>query len=311
MWFRVNASRQRAPLRWLLQAFVLLSAVCPASPAAAQGLLQQLFGFGAPPPPVQMPLPQSQRPKANTDLAVPGGQRDHEPKPASSGTYRTVCVRMCDGFYIPMSFATTRESFMQDQAKCRSTCGGEARLFVHRNPGGAIDDAVDLSGRPYSAMPTAFKFRKTLVQGCSCRPPPWSEAELARHKSYAAAPQVGAPGVAATKVAEATAPARQYNVETAAPSGPIAEAPRASERAGDRAAAKPRKLARAETNPNEDPAPEHPKRRMAATPPPKPIRVAAHVPPAPAYVIAPKPSGGLFGSGMGLGVQPKYKWPGD
>jgi hypothetical protein len=37
----------------------------------------------------------------------------------------------------------------------------------------------------YTALPNAFKYRKTLVDGCRCRPQPWSEAELARHRAYA------------------------------------------------------------------------------------------------------------------------------
>ena len=37
----------------------------------------------------------------------------------------------------------------------------------------------------YAALPNAFKYRKTLVEGCRCRPQPWSEAELQRHRGYA------------------------------------------------------------------------------------------------------------------------------
>ena len=44
---------------------------------------------------------------------------------------------------------------------------------------------VDLTGMAYSTLPNAFKYRKTLVEGCRCRPQPWSEAELQRHRAYA------------------------------------------------------------------------------------------------------------------------------
>ena len=47
---------------------------------------------------------------------------------------------------------------------------------------------VDLTGRAYGSYPTAFKYRKTLVEGCGCRPQPWSETERARHRAYAALP---------------------------------------------------------------------------------------------------------------------------
>ena len=43
-----------------------------------------------------------------------------------------------------------------------------------------------MTGRAYASYPVAFKYRKTLVQGCQCRPQPWTEAELARHRAYAA-----------------------------------------------------------------------------------------------------------------------------
>src|SRR6185295_9192425 len=55
----------------------------------------------------------------------------------------------------------------------------------HPNPGGAIETMVDLSGRGYSSLQTAFKYRKIMVEGCRCHPQPWSETELARHRAYA------------------------------------------------------------------------------------------------------------------------------
>ena len=51
--------------------------------------------------------------------------------------------------------------------------------------GGQIEDAVDLAGRAYARLPTAFKYRNALVQGCTCKPEPWSNAELDRHRAYA------------------------------------------------------------------------------------------------------------------------------
>ena len=36
-------------------------------------------------------------------------------------------------------------------------------------------------------MPTAFLFRKKLVDGCTCKPAPWSVTGLNRHRQYAIA----------------------------------------------------------------------------------------------------------------------------
>jgi len=92
------------------------------------------------------------------------------------GSYRTLCVRLCDGFYFPISFATPQAGLARDAEQCRASCGLEARLFYHLNPGGSVETMLDLTGSAYSALPTAFKYRKTLVAGCLCRPQPLSTA---------------------------------------------------------------------------------------------------------------------------------------
>ena len=70
-----------------------------------------------------------------TDGGGFGGFDDDE-RPARGGSLRTVCVRLCDGYYFPISFSTSRERLAQDSKTCESRCGSEGRLFVHRNPGG-------------------------------------------------------------------------------------------------------------------------------------------------------------------------------
>jgi len=102
-----------------------------------------------------------------------------------SGTYRTLCVRMCDGYYFPISFSTQSSGLSRDAEKCAASCGEQARLFFHPNPGGDIETMIDLTGRAYATLPNAFVYRSTLVQGCRCRPLPWSETERRRHRAYA------------------------------------------------------------------------------------------------------------------------------
>jgi hypothetical protein len=109
-----------------------------------------------------------------------------EPSPAPVGTtYRTLCVRLCDGYYFPISAAAPGGSLSRDADRCSASCGAEARLFYHPNPGGSAETMVDLTGMAYSALPNAFRYRRMLVEGCSCRPQPWSEAEAERHRGYA------------------------------------------------------------------------------------------------------------------------------
>lgn len=118
------------------------------------GFLNSLFGGGtiAPPP---------------DDLGPP------------SGTYRTVCVRTCDGGYFPVSFSTVPARFADDERTCRALCPAtEAELYTYRNPGEDINQAVSVSGQSYSALPNAFRFRTEFNPSCSCKAPgqTWSDA---------------------------------------------------------------------------------------------------------------------------------------
>ena len=97
----------------------------------------------------------------------------------AGGTYRTVCVRTCDGAYFPVSFATVPERFVDDEKTCKALCPAtEANLYAYRNPGEDMGQAVSVTGQPYSALPTAFKFRAEYTPGCACKAAgqTWSDA---------------------------------------------------------------------------------------------------------------------------------------
>ena len=101
------------------------------------------------------------------------------PPGASGDTYRTVCVRTCDGYYFPISYSTTPASFPQDEQVCQRMCpAAEVALYSHRNPGEDIAQAISTGGRSYSELPNAFAFRKAFNPSCSCRAPgqTWSQA---------------------------------------------------------------------------------------------------------------------------------------
>jgi hypothetical protein len=87
-----------------------------------------------------------------------------------SGTYRTVCVRTCDGGYFPISFATVPARFPDDEKTCKALCPAtEANLYAYRNPGEDMNQAVSVSGQPYASSPNAFRFRQEFNPTCSCR----------------------------------------------------------------------------------------------------------------------------------------------
>ena len=116
------------PPRGLVLA-ALISVACPAV-ATAQGFFESLFGGGASTPPPRMLIPYH---SYRTPIDLPH-RRDRDPDRSDtgehlSGHYRTLCVRMCDGYYWPISQSAPRSRFYRDAGVCRSACGEEARLF--------------------------------------------------------------------------------------------------------------------------------------------------------------------------------------
>ncbi len=92
-----------------------------AQPPQRGGLFESLFGAGS----------------VVGNTTVQG-----ENTPAGSG-YRTVCVRMCDGYYYPISYSAGPSKFPEDEKTCQASCpAAEAQLFTHRNPGEDINQAV-------------------------------------------------------------------------------------------------------------------------------------------------------------------------
>jgi hypothetical protein len=97
----------------------------------------------------------------------------------NSSTFKTLCVRTCDGYYFPVSYATVAARFGEDEQACRRLCpAAEVMLYTHRNPGEEVEQAVSVSGRPYTELPTAFKYRQEYNSACSCRAAgqSWAEA---------------------------------------------------------------------------------------------------------------------------------------
>lgn len=86
------------------------------------------------------------------------------------GGFRTMCVRTCDGYYFPVSHASTTSQMSRDQSICNALCpASETRLYVHRNADQETEDMVSLRGEPYTALPTAFKYRtQSRDPYCTC-----------------------------------------------------------------------------------------------------------------------------------------------
>ena len=108
------------------------------------------------------------------DLLFNGGKRRQEPAQAEEkkygSTYRTLCVRQCDGYYFPISFATVRGQFASDKAQCSALCpGSETELYAYLNPQEGPEQMVSVSGEPYYSLANAFRYRREVVPSCSCK----------------------------------------------------------------------------------------------------------------------------------------------
>jgi hypothetical protein len=126
-----------------------------AQPSGGGGFLGGLFGGGT--------------------ITTPG----EAPLVGQSSTFRTVCVRTCDGYYFPISYSTSPARFAEDERVCQRACpAAEVMLFAHRNPGEDINQAVSISGQNYTALPNAFRYRQAFNRDCSCRKPgqSWADA---------------------------------------------------------------------------------------------------------------------------------------
>jgi hypothetical protein len=110
-----------------------------------------------------------------------GGYGAPTPNAPPAGTYRTLCVRTCDGYYFPISYSTVPSKFAEDEQLCRRQCpAADVALYTHRNPGEDVSRAVSTSGRLYTDLPTAFSYRKQVNSACNCRAPGQSWADALR-----------------------------------------------------------------------------------------------------------------------------------
>jgi hypothetical protein len=96
-----------------------------------------------------------------------------------ASTFRTLCVRTCDGFYFPISYTTVPGRFRDDERLCQRQCpAAEVALYAHRNPGEDVTQAVSIDGSQYTDLPNAFRYRREHNPTCSCRQPgqSWNDA---------------------------------------------------------------------------------------------------------------------------------------
>ena len=139
-----------------LGAMAALCASALAPSAHAEDFLSALFGaFGA-----HRPAPTTPLPFANDgDPSAP--QPDARSRAAYGGGGTAYCVRTCDGRYFPLAVSDNSSR----AASCNSFCPASETKVVY---GSNIDNAATETGKPYSELPNAFRYRTEIVAGCTC-----------------------------------------------------------------------------------------------------------------------------------------------
>jgi hypothetical protein len=122
--------------------------------ASAEDFFSALFGALAgrrlAPPQVVMPFGNE---------GAPQQQRDARPRYFGGG--QAYCVRSCDGRYFPISGPDDQSN----AALCNNFCPASETRLVY---GSDIDNAATETGKPYSELPNAYRFRNEIVAGCTC-----------------------------------------------------------------------------------------------------------------------------------------------
>ena len=101
-------------------------------------------------------------------------------------TYRTLCVRLCDGFYYPIDDRSQPGNFVAEEKACQSSCAVPARLFYQPAPADDAAELLALTGERYADLPNAFRYRTEYVESCACGPRPWSDEAKAVYERRAA-----------------------------------------------------------------------------------------------------------------------------
>ncbi len=155
-------------LREQVKAALLIGALSAAASVTAPGLAQAQgffdFLFGGPqrpPPPPSYNYPPPPPPGIGRVAPPPMEQERVNGGEASTGHGVAFCVRLCDGQHFPME----RMNNATPAETCQAICPhASTKVFF----GSEIGGAVAQDGQRYTALPTAFIYRKQLVANCSC-----------------------------------------------------------------------------------------------------------------------------------------------
>jgi Protein of unknown function (DUF2865) len=98
------------------------------------------------------------------DGAAPVVPQHHKHSTGGHGAFgygKPVCVRLCDGFFFPTTTTTGGD------AACAAQCP-DAPTALYTMPGEHIEDAVSMTGKPYTQLPVAKHYQTSFENTCTC-----------------------------------------------------------------------------------------------------------------------------------------------
>jgi hypothetical protein len=129
-------------------------------------------------------VPQSSEGYGDSQFVDLGGS-------STNGSYRTMCVRTCDGAYFPISSQASSMSFQRDAQVCSMMCPGvETELFYHPIQSESDSMRSAVTGRPYDELDNAYRFRTANARkdkACGCNFSRYYK-EMMRREAYIADP---------------------------------------------------------------------------------------------------------------------------
>ena len=151
----------------------------PAVIAPVQNLGNALFGnsWNRPAPSRRAPLDIVKPARLSFASAIPltgsrwrGAVSDTPSLGSGNLARRSVCVRLCDGFFFPVGDLPNDGDIPGHEALCSGLCpGAPARLYVVPAGSDRIEDAVAAqTHKLYTALPVAFRHASKSDRTCSC-----------------------------------------------------------------------------------------------------------------------------------------------
>jgi hypothetical protein len=120
------------------------------------------------------------KPRRERITIIAGGAERHASHShagrASYAGGQPVCVRLCDGYFFPLS--TGAGDVGAQGAACDRLCPDAPTEVYYRNGADGIEGAVSAHGRPYAALPVSLRYRGVSDNTCACHRNPIAYAPL-------------------------------------------------------------------------------------------------------------------------------------